>query len=97
MARINFPQDGISIDVEDGSRVRDAIDETGADIPFGCREGNCATCMIEVTEGRENMNDPNDKERITLLEEELEEGIRLGCQAIIVKGEISVKQADAGL
>jgi len=97
MARINFPQDGITVDVEDGSRVRDAVDDTGADIPFGCREGNCATCMIEVIDGKENLNEPNDKERVTLLEEELEEGIRLACQAIIEKGEISIKQADAGL
>ncbi len=97
MARINFPQDGITTDVEDGSRVRDAIDETGADIPFGCRQGNCATCMIEVIEGAENLNPPNDKEQVTLLPEELEDNIRLACQCRIMKGEISIKQADAGL
>lgn len=97
MARVNFPQDKISVDVADGSRLQDAIDSSGADIPFGCREGNCATCMIEVLEGGENLNPPTANEKITLLEEELDMNIRLACQCKIAQGEITIKQADAGL
>ena len=97
MARVNFPEDNITLDVEDGSRLQDAIDRTGADVPFGCREGNCATCMIEVLGGGENLNPPTDAEQITLLPEELDQNIRLACQCVVVSGEVSVKQADASL
>lgn len=97
MARVHFPQDNISVDVEDGSRLQDAIDSSGADIPFGCREGNCATCMIEVVEGGENLNPPTANEKITLLAEELDMNIRLACQCRISGGDLSIKQADAGL
>lgn len=97
MARVTFPQDNITIDVEDGSRLQDAIDRSGADIPFGCREGNCATCMIEVISGMDNITAPTPNERVTLLEEELDMNIRLACQCRIQQGEIEIKQADAGL
>lgn len=97
MARVEFPQDKIAVDVEDGSRLQDAIDSSGADIPFGCREGNCATCMIEVLSGMENLNPPTAAEKVTLLAEEIEQNIRLACQCRISGGAITVKQADAGL
>lgn len=97
MARVNFPQDNISVEIADGSRLQDAIDTSGADIPFGCREGNCATCMIEVIDGGENLNAPTSNEQITLLEEELEMNIRLACQCKVSGGEVTIKQADASL
>lgn len=97
MARVVFPQDNIEVDVQDGSRLQDAIDNSGADIPFGCREGNCATCMIEVKEGMEFLNDPTAAEKVTLLAEELEQNIRLACQCRVSGGTVCIKQADAGL
>lgn len=97
MARVEFPEDNLGIDVEDGSRLQDAIDKTGADIPFGCREGNCATCMIEVIEGMDNLNPPTDNEHVTLMPDELEQSIRLACQCVISNGTVKVKQADASL
>lgn len=94
MAKLIFPDDDITIEVEDGSRLQDAIDESGADIPFGCREGNCATCMIEVLDGMENLNEHTSQEKVTLLPDELEQNIRLACQCKVKSGEVKVKQAD---
>jgi ferredoxin len=94
MAKVSFPEDSITIEVEDGSRLQDAIDESGADIPFGCREGNCATCMIEVLDGMDNLNGHTSQEEVTLLPDELEQNIRLACQCVVKEGEVKVKQAE---
>lgn len=94
MAKVNFPEDSIEVEVKDGSRMQDAIDESGADIPFGCREGNCATCMVEILDGMENLNPPTSQEEVTLLPDELGQKIRLACQCEVKGGTVTVKQAD---
>lgn len=94
MATVKFADENSSIEVPDGSRLQDAIDEAGADIPFGCREGDCATCIIHVVEGIENLGPPNDNEEITLMDEELEQNIRLACQCTIAGGSVTIRPAD---
>lgn len=94
MATIFFAADGIRTEVGNGSRLQDAIDSAGASILFGCREGNCATCMIHVDAGMENLNPPTDEEQMTLLPSELEEGVRLACQCRVLGGEVKVRAAD---
>ena len=95
MATIFFAgDDQIEHEVADGTRLQDAIDECGADILFGCREGACATCMIEIVEGSENLNPINENEEATLMPEELESGVRLACQCVIRGGRIVIKSAD---
>ncbi len=97
MATVHFPEDDLVAELKDGGRLQDAIDASGADIPFGCREGNCATCMIHVVSGKENLNPVTEAEEITLMPDEIEQGIRLACQCIVKGGEVSVRQADAVL
>ena len=94
MAKVVFAAEGTSIDVPDGSRLQDAIDEAGADIPFGCREGNCATCIIEVLDGMQFLGSPNENEEITLMDDELERGIRLACQCRISGGSVTIRPAE---
>lgn len=94
MATIIFVEEGISIDVPEGSRLQDAIDEAGADIPFGCREGECATCIIEVLEGMEHLGEPNENELLTLMDDERERGVRLACQCRIAGGTIKIRPAE---
>lgn len=93
MATIFFAGDSIEREVADGSRLQDAIDDAGASIMFGCREGNCATCMITVHEGMENLNPPTQEEEMTLMPDELEDNIRLACQCRIKGGRISIEAA----
>jgi len=94
MATVNFAKEGTSIEVADGSRLQDAIDEAGADIQFGCREGDCATCIIDVVEGLENLGPPNGNEQVTLMDDELERGVRLACQCSITGGSVSIRPAE---
>jgi ferredoxin len=95
MATIHFAgDDNFERTVEDGTRLQDAIDASGADIQFGCREGSCATCMIEVVEGMENLNGHTEAEETTLLPEELEGNIRLACQCRVSGGRVSIQRSD---
>lgn len=51
------------VDLPDGGEMLDAADEHWLPIPFSCRSATCATCHIEVVEGAEHLEPPNDEER----------------------------------
>ncbi len=94
MATVNFAAESRSIEVPDGTRLQDAIEQAGAEIDFGCREGECATCIIEVLDGVENLGAPNENEELTLMPEELERNVRLACQCRIAAGSVTIRPAE---
>lgn len=95
MATIFFAEDGIEVEVPDGTSLKDACDQHDAAIPFGCREGACATCVIAINEGSEFLNPLTDNEEMTLLPDELEDGVRLACQCVISGGRVSIQAAQS--
>lgn len=98
MAKVHFAgTDNFEREAPDGTPLQKVVDQAGADILFGCREGNCATCMIEVLEGMENLTPPTEEEETTLMPDELEANLRLACQCSVRGGRVSVKRADAAL
>lgn len=98
MAIVHFAgSDNFEREFPDGAPLQNAIDSSKADIMFGCREGSCATCMIEVLSGRENLSPATDEEKTTLLDDELAKGIRLACQTRVLRGRISIRRADGSL
>lgn len=94
MATVVFADEDRSIDVSDGSRLQDAIDSAGADIEFGCREGECATCIVEVLEGMEHLGEPNENEEVTLMQDEIARGVRLACQCRVASGTVKIRPAE---
>lgn len=60
---------------------------------YNCTRGTCARCRCFVTEGVVELANPTEEELDRLEPEEIEQGFRLGCQAI-VKGEGSVVVAN---
>jgi 2Fe-2S ferredoxin len=50
---------------------------------FSCIKGTCARCRCLILNGQEGLEPPTDMEEIRLTGEELEQGFRLGCQAIV--------------
>lgn len=72
------------IDIEDGEKIVDAIEEAG--VPIGCSNGVCGTCEIEVTEGMENLSELNDEEKDLGMEGKK----RLGCQCVINGGTVTM-------
>jgi len=72
-------------EVQVGSSLLAAARKLGVDWQFNCSRGTCARCRCLVKEGRELLNEATDAEWDRLGPEELDEGYRLGCQAVIVK------------
>ncbi|WP_372728303.1 2Fe-2S iron-sulfur cluster-binding protein [Nocardioides sp.] len=60
-----------------GTKLLDHLEAKGVKAPFSCREGECSACAIRLLEGEVRMlrNDVLD-------EEDLADGIRLGCQSL---------------
>ena len=91
MAKVFFKTDNITHEVEDGTPLIDFCDETDVSLSFGCTEGTCGVCEVTVVEGKENLSRITDEEKDYLLEEDLEDGMRLGCQVKIRKGDVTLK------
>ena len=68
-----------------GDNILDAAMESGADLPFSCKGGVCATCKAKVVKGKVEM-DMNH----SLTPQEVEEGMILTCQAHPVSDEVEV-------
>ncbi|RMF06127.1 (2Fe-2S)-binding protein [Candidatus Woesearchaeota archaeon] len=78
-------EDGRREEVQDGESIKDACEKLG--VPFGCSEGICGACEIEVVEGFENLSDKTQNEE----DMGLEENRRLACQCKIKQGEIKIR------
>ena len=90
MAKITFQPDQLTHECEDGMMLIDVCEEIDTELSFGCTEGTCGVCELTVVKGRENCNQPNEEEKDYLYEEDLEKGMRLGCQLKIRKGDVTL-------
>ncbi|MBV1910595.1 MAG: 2Fe-2S iron-sulfur cluster binding domain-containing protein [Kangiellaceae bacterium] len=68
-----------------GVNILDAAMENGADLPFSCKGGVCATCKAKVIRGKVEM-DMNH----SLTEQEVAEGMILTCQAHPVSEDVEI-------
>ncbi len=59
-----------------GNNILEAAIENGADLPFSCKAGVCATCKAKVVDGKVEMDTNH-----SLTEKELAAGMILTCQA----------------
>ena len=91
MANIFFKTDNVTHEVEDGTKLIDFCDEVDVSISFGCTEGTCGVCEVTALKGKENLSRITEEEKEYLLEEDLEDGMRLGCQVKIRKGDVTLK------
>ncbi len=90
MAKIIFQTDHIVHTLEDGTRLIECCDEVDVSLPFGCTEGTCGVCELTVLQGMENLSKVTEEEIQYLLPEDLEKGMRLGCQIMVKKGEVTL-------
>ena len=81
MAKLIFGNSEEEIEIADGSEITEACEEQG--VPFACTEGVCGTCVIEVTDGMENLSPFTQEEKDFLVEQDRE---RLACQCKIRGG-----------
>jgi len=68
-----------------GTKLLDHLESKGVKAPYSCREGECSACAIRLIEGEVKMlhNDVLD-------DDDLADGIRLGCQAVPVTDTVKV-------
>lgn len=85
MARIVNVDNGKEVELDDGERVKDSCKKIG--IPFGCEDGKCGTCAVEIVEGKENLGELNKKEK----DMGMDENWRLCCQCCVKKWIVKVR------
>ncbi len=68
-----------------GVDILDAVMENGADLPFSCKGGVCATCKAKIIAGKVEM-DMNH----SLTEQEVSDGFILTCQAHPVSTKVEI-------
>lgn len=66
MTSIHLKNDNIKVNVPEGMSLRKVADKSGASMEFGCRVGDCATCIAKVEEGEQLLNEVTEKEKAAL-------------------------------
>lgn len=92
-ANVTFENIGITIKVPAGTRLIEISEKVGAGITYGCREGECGTCMMRIVSGMENMSERSVLEDKVLQENMAGRNNRLACQAQVLGGDVIVKPA----
>ncbi len=77
--------EGQEKDVQDGEGIKDAAKDLG--VVFGCEDGLCGTCMVEVEEGAENLTELTQAEK----DMGVDDKNRLACQCKIKEGTVKLK------
>ncbi len=92
-AKVIFEDIGVSVTVPAGTRLIEVSEKVGAGITYGCREGECCTCLTRIVSGGENLAPPSMLENQVLQDNLAPRNHRLACQAQILSGEIVVRPA----
>ncbi|MBB3102124.1 2Fe-2S iron-sulfur cluster-binding protein [Azomonas macrocytogenes] len=92
-AELTFKDINKTVSVTTGTRVIEVSEKENSGIVYGCREGDCATCIMDVLDGWENLSQPSVVEDRILRENAAGRHQRLACQAQILGGRVVVKPA----
>lgn len=92
-AQLNFADINVTVTVPAGTRIIEISDKLNSGIIYGCREGDCGTCLMKVVEGMENLSEPSVLEAKILEEHFAGRDARLACQAQALGGDIVVRPA----
>lgn len=92
-SNVTFDDIGVTVSVPAGTRIIEVSEKVGAGIIYGCREGDCGTCMMKVEDGWEHLTEPSVLESRVLEENMAARHTRLACQAQVLSGDVKVKPA----
>ncbi len=93
MPRVTFAATDLVVEVPVGSSLLECCESNSAPVAFGCTQGRCGTCCIEILAGAENLNPKSETEINTLEGRDDVEKLRLACQ-LEVRGDIAIKQPE---
>jgi len=84
--RVEIINDFLAINVKPGKTIQDIVEASGSALPFGCRDGECGTCVVLIESGMEFLSPINDKEKAVLKTVgEPSAKARLACQMKVVE------------
>lgn len=86
MPELHFEDTDETFELEENAPIAEICEQAG--VPFACTEGVCGTCVIEVSEGMENLSEFTQEEEDFLGDLDTE---RLACQCKIKQGKVSIK------
>ena len=89
LVRFESTQNGTHLELHcaPGTRLVDVCDEHGAPVPFSCRSASCGTCRVDVLEGGDLLEPPEDEElQVLELFGDDPARRRLACQARLGEG-----------
>ena len=93
MATVYLKDDNIRVKVPYGMNLRQVAMKTGASMVFGCRVGDCGTCLATVEQGIELLNELSSKESamFVMLDQQPRDQ-RFMCQTVVEgqEGEIVI-------
>jgi len=84
MAKIIYIKNKQERDIPNGEKIKSAAEELG--VLFGCEDGICGTCMIDVVSGEGNLSELTKAE----MDLERDKKHRLACQCMIKKGNVTI-------
>ena len=73
-----------------GLSLAEGLNKENSPIRYGCESGVCATCLIHVLEGMENLTPAGEEESETLADLAKASNARLACQ-FKVNGDITIE------
>src|SRR5690606_1640339 len=77
--------------VPEGGSLMDVADDRWLPIPFSCRSASCATCQVEILDGAECLEPPEEDEADLLDGVGGPQGSRLACQLQLKPGSGTVR------
>lgn len=90
-SQLTFTDVDLTVNVPAGTRIIEISEKIGAGITYGCREGDCGTCLTRVLEGAENLSEPSALELRVLKENLAGHDDRLACQCQVLGGAVKVR------
>ncbi len=90
-ARLTFEDIAVTVMVPAGTRVVEISEKVNSGIIYGCREGDCGSCMMRVVSGWQHLSEPSVLEDKVLREHFAGRHFRLACQAQVLGGEVVVR------
>lgn len=90
-AKLTFEDVALTVNVPSGTRIIEISEKIGAGITYGCREGECGTCLTHVVEGAEGLSEPSALETRVLKENLAGRHDRLACQCQVLSGDVKVR------
>jgi len=89
MAEVEIKNDGKTVEVPDGSLLAEL--DGKCSVLFACKTGSCGSCKVKVVEGMENLEPPNETEKVGLETFGTDPNERLMCQCKIKSGKVVIE------